>query len=135
MAFPRIMTLASAIAGLVVSAAYAYDTPEPNLSRPLGTLQEQRLWTAEDVKSLCEARFSGQKRPIQTCIERNQRKIGRVVNLGDQQELQSRGVGETTTATTDNVPKSAASMDAAGVAGQAKDAVTRANPNAKSKNK
>jgi|GEM_PF-4566537 len=91
-----LMVLGVAVIGMMFSDLRAYAQQargEANVHRLLGSSQAQQLWTADDVKTACEGRWRGQARPIQTCITRNQRKIGRPQTLGELQELQAQRSG------------------------------------------
>ncbi len=46
-------------------------------------------WTSQDLEMMCRARNPGGDNRLKSCIERNRYRVGRLMNMGDIQEMES----------------------------------------------
>ncbi len=54
----------------------------------MGSRPPEALWSCQEVSRMCESLWKQQTKKVESCISRNQRKIGREKTPGEIQELE-----------------------------------------------
>ena len=80
------------VCGVLLMANAANALPQSTITLKkdgyMGSRPPETLWTCQEVSRMCESLWKEQKKKVESCISRNQRKIGREKTPGEIQELE-----------------------------------------------